>query len=238
MDRTLFTEEHDAFRKAFRQFADARDHSASGSGGAKRGRSTARSGARPASAGFLCPWLEEKYGGAGSDFLASTVMIEELARHVRERLRDGAALGRRRAVHRVVRHRRAEAALAARVASSGELDHRDRHDRARRRLGPRGARRRPRSKTATTTSSTARRRSSRTASCATSCCSPRRPIRIRRTRTAASRCSSSRRTRKGFIKGKRLHKMGIAVAGHERAVLRGLPRAGREPPRYSSAPAS
>jgi acyl-CoA dehydrogenase len=30
-------------------------------------------------AGFLCPWLEEKYGGAGGDFLMSVVLMEELA---------------------------------------------------------------------------------------------------------------------------------------------------------------
>jgi acyl-CoA dehydrogenase len=30
-------------------------------------------------AGFLCPWLEERWGGAGGDFLHSVVIMEELA---------------------------------------------------------------------------------------------------------------------------------------------------------------
>ena len=31
-------------------------------------------------AGYLCPWLEEEYGGAGGDFLHSVVVMEELCR--------------------------------------------------------------------------------------------------------------------------------------------------------------
>jgi acyl-CoA dehydrogenase len=31
-------------------------------------------------AGFLCPWLEEEYGGPGADFLYSVIVIEELAK--------------------------------------------------------------------------------------------------------------------------------------------------------------
>ena len=31
--------------------------------------------------GFLCPWVEEEYGGSGVDFGYSAIMIEELARH-------------------------------------------------------------------------------------------------------------------------------------------------------------
>ncbi len=30
--------------------------------------------------GFLCPWVEEKYGGAGADFLYSVIVAEEIAR--------------------------------------------------------------------------------------------------------------------------------------------------------------
>jgi acyl-CoA dehydrogenase len=79
MDRTLFTEEHDAFRKAFRQFADREiiPHQARWREAGQVDREVWRKAGK---AGFLCPWVEEKYGGAGSDFLASTVIIEELAR--------------------------------------------------------------------------------------------------------------------------------------------------------------
>jgi acyl-CoA dehydrogenase len=31
--------------------------------------------------GFLCPWVEEEYGGAGADFGYSVIIIEELARY-------------------------------------------------------------------------------------------------------------------------------------------------------------
>ena len=34
---------------------------------------------RAGGAGFLCPWLEEQYGGPGGDFLHSVVVMEELA---------------------------------------------------------------------------------------------------------------------------------------------------------------
>ena len=79
MDRTLFSEEHDAFRKAFRQFAEREivPHQARWR---EQGQVDREVWTKAGKAGFLCPWVEEKYGGAGSDFLASTVIIEELAR--------------------------------------------------------------------------------------------------------------------------------------------------------------
>ena len=79
MDRTLFTEEHDAFRRAFRLFAEREiiPHQARWREAGQVDREVWHKAGK---AGFLCPWVEEKYGGAGSDFLASTVIIEELAR--------------------------------------------------------------------------------------------------------------------------------------------------------------
>ncbi|CAN5309899.1 acyl-CoA dehydrogenase family protein [soil metagenome] len=79
MERTLFSEEHDAFRKAFRQFAEREvvPHQARWREAGQVDRAIWR---KAGAAGFLCPWVPEKYGGAGSDFLASTVIIEELAR--------------------------------------------------------------------------------------------------------------------------------------------------------------
>ena len=79
MDRTLFSEEHEAFRKAFRQFAEREivPHQARWR---DQGQVDREVWTKAGKAGFLCPWVEEKYGGAGSDFLASTVILEELSR--------------------------------------------------------------------------------------------------------------------------------------------------------------
>src|SRR5580698_1499507 len=79
MDRTLFTEEHDAFRKAFRQFAEREivPHQARWREAGQVDREIWR---KAGAQGFLCPALEERYGGGGSNFLASMVVIEELAR--------------------------------------------------------------------------------------------------------------------------------------------------------------
>jgi len=79
MDRTLFTEEHEAFRKAFRQFAD-REIVPNQTRFREQGQVDRDLWRKAGAQGFLCPWLEEKYGGAGADFLCSVVIMEELAR--------------------------------------------------------------------------------------------------------------------------------------------------------------
>ncbi len=79
MDRTLFTEEHEAFRKAFRQFAD-REIVPNQARWREQGQVDREIWRKAGAQGFLCPWLEEKYGGAGGDFLMSVVIMEELAR--------------------------------------------------------------------------------------------------------------------------------------------------------------
>jgi acyl-CoA dehydrogenase len=79
MDRTLFGEEHQLFRKAFKQFLDREvkpHYPAWREAGCVDREAWRKAGA----AGFLCPWLEEKYGGAGGDFLHSVVIMEEMAR--------------------------------------------------------------------------------------------------------------------------------------------------------------
>lgn len=79
MERTIFREEHEGFRKAFRQFVQKEvvPHQ-------ERWRHEGcvdREVWRKAGAeGFLCPWLEEEHGGPGGDFLHSVVVIEELAK--------------------------------------------------------------------------------------------------------------------------------------------------------------
>ncbi|HRC54392.1 MAG TPA: acyl-CoA dehydrogenase family protein [Kofleriaceae bacterium] len=78
MQRTLFSPDHETFRAAFRTFLEreVKPHQ-------ERWREAGcvdREIWRKAGAqGFLCPWLEEKWGGAGGDFLHSVIIMEELA---------------------------------------------------------------------------------------------------------------------------------------------------------------
>jgi acyl-CoA dehydrogenase len=79
MDRTIFSEEHDIFRRNFRQFVDTwvipRQPK-----WRKQGVVDREIWLEAGKAGFLCPWLGEEYGGPGGDFLHSVVVMEELAR--------------------------------------------------------------------------------------------------------------------------------------------------------------
>ena len=79
MDRTLFSSEHDQFRQSFRQFLDreVRPHQARWSEAGQVDRDVWR---KAGAAGFLCPWLEETWGGPGADWLCSVIVMEELAR--------------------------------------------------------------------------------------------------------------------------------------------------------------
>jgi acyl-CoA dehydrogenase len=79
MDRTLFSADHDTFRQAFRQFIDReiRPHQERWREHGQVDRETWR---KAGAQGFLAPWLEEKYGGPGADFLCSVIVMEELAR--------------------------------------------------------------------------------------------------------------------------------------------------------------
>ena len=79
MDRDLFGEEHDLFRQAFRQFVDREvvPHQSKWNQAGIVDRSAWRAAGR---AGFLCPWMEERWGGPGADFLCSVVIMEEMAR--------------------------------------------------------------------------------------------------------------------------------------------------------------
>ncbi|GAB4111237.1 MAG: acyl-CoA dehydrogenase family protein [Sandaracinaceae bacterium] len=79
MDRTIFTEEHQLFRKSFRQFLDkeiAPHYPRWREAGIVDREAWEKAGA----AGFLCPWLEERYGGQGGDFLHSVIVMEEMAK--------------------------------------------------------------------------------------------------------------------------------------------------------------
>src|SRR3954470_15254262 len=79
MDRTLFTDDHDTFRRAFRQFIDReiRPHQERWRDQGQVDREAWR---KAGAQGFLCPWLDEKYGGPGADFLCSVIVVGGLAR--------------------------------------------------------------------------------------------------------------------------------------------------------------
>jgi acyl-CoA dehydrogenase len=78
MDRTLFNDEHKAFRAAFKQFV-AREITPHQQRWRDQGQVDREVWRKAGAQGFLCPWLEEKYGGAGADFLCSMIIMEELA---------------------------------------------------------------------------------------------------------------------------------------------------------------
>ena len=78
MKRSLFTEDHEIFRDAFRQFV-AREVVPHQETWRTDGIVSRAAWQRAGQAGFLCPWLEEEHGGPGGDFLHSAIVIEELA---------------------------------------------------------------------------------------------------------------------------------------------------------------
>jgi acyl-CoA dehydrogenase len=79
MERNLFREEHELFRKSFQTFVEkeVKPHQEQWAAEGSVDREAWRKAGR---GGFLCPWLEEAHGGPGADFLCSVVIIEELAR--------------------------------------------------------------------------------------------------------------------------------------------------------------
>ena len=79
MDRTLFDSDHASFRSSFRQFVDReiRPHQNAWREQGQVDRDVWR---KAGALGFLCPWLEDKYGGSGGDFVHSVIIMEELAR--------------------------------------------------------------------------------------------------------------------------------------------------------------
>jgi alkylation response protein AidB-like acyl-CoA dehydrogenase len=77
--RTLFSSEHEDFRKSFRRFVDGEilPHHARFEAQQHIDRKLWN---RAGELGFLCVTMPEQYGGAGADRLYSIVMIEELAK--------------------------------------------------------------------------------------------------------------------------------------------------------------
>jgi len=78
MDRTLFNDEHKAFRAAFKQFV-AREITPHQQKWRDQGQVDREVWRKAGAQGFLCPWVEAQYGGAGADFICSVIIMEELA---------------------------------------------------------------------------------------------------------------------------------------------------------------
>ncbi len=78
MERILFSEEHQLFRKSFRAFLQ-RDVKPHQERWRHQGMVDREVWHQAGSHGFLCPWLAESEGGPGGDFLHSVIVIEELA---------------------------------------------------------------------------------------------------------------------------------------------------------------
>jgi len=79
MERTIFSEEHDILRDAYRKFLDAEVkpyHAQWETDGIVPRELWTKAGRN----GFLCPQLDEKYGGSEADFLSQVVITEETAK--------------------------------------------------------------------------------------------------------------------------------------------------------------
>ena len=79
MKRTLFAPEHDLYRKTVREFV-AREVVPHQERWNEAGIVDREAWRRAGAAGLLCPWLPEEDGGPGGDLLHSVIIIEELAR--------------------------------------------------------------------------------------------------------------------------------------------------------------
>ncbi|MCL4467970.1 MAG: acyl-CoA dehydrogenase family protein [Deltaproteobacteria bacterium] len=79
MDRKIFSEEHEIFRQGFKKFLERNvvPHQAEWK---KNGIVSREIWKLAGKEGYLCPWVGEKYGGSGVDFIYSVVMMEEIAR--------------------------------------------------------------------------------------------------------------------------------------------------------------
>lgn len=77
MNKPYFTEEHDIFRTAFRKFLEK--EAAPFYEEWEEAKQVPKTFWKKAGdQGFLCPWIDEKYGGSGADFAYSVVIAEEL----------------------------------------------------------------------------------------------------------------------------------------------------------------
>src|SRR4029078_4130117 len=78
MERSLFSEEHESFRKAFRRFGE-REITPNQARWREQGQVDREVWRKAGAQGFLCTWMDEKYGGPGAGFIRAIVVVEELA---------------------------------------------------------------------------------------------------------------------------------------------------------------
>ncbi len=78
MDRNIFREDHELFRQSFRRFVE-REVKPNQEKWMEHGSVDRDLWHKAGQNGFLCPSLGSEYGGAGGDFLHSVIVIEELA---------------------------------------------------------------------------------------------------------------------------------------------------------------
>jgi len=79
MDRTLFDADHATFRSSFRTFIE-REIKPHQERFREQGQVDRELWRKAGAQGFLCPWMDDTYGGAGGTFLHSMIIMEELAR--------------------------------------------------------------------------------------------------------------------------------------------------------------
>lgn len=79
MERSLFDADHEAFREAVRAWVEAeiRPHQERWR---REGQVDREVWLRAGAQGLLCPWLDPAFGGSGGTFLHSVIVMEELAR--------------------------------------------------------------------------------------------------------------------------------------------------------------
>ena len=77
-NRRIFKEEHNIFRNSFKKYA-AKEIVPYLEKWDEEGIVPREAFKKMGESGFLCPWLEEKYGGMGAGFEYSLVIVEEMA---------------------------------------------------------------------------------------------------------------------------------------------------------------
>ncbi len=79
MSRNIYSEEHEIFRDAFRKYV-SNEVAPNIEEWEEKGEVPRGAWKGLGDQGFLCPWLEEPYGGSGVGFEYSVIIIEELCR--------------------------------------------------------------------------------------------------------------------------------------------------------------